>query len=77
MEALKPRKVEQLQAENLAILEPGHGGEALVPIRTGGDTGSVTYPVRDVSSWELASHEVVGLTEHPWLRDGSGQQLHL
>lgn len=37
----------------------------------------MTYPVRDVSSWELAGHEVVGLTEHPWLRDRSGQQLHL
>lgn len=37
----------------------------------------MTYRVLDVSSWELAGHETVGRTEHPWLRDASTQQLHL
>lgn len=35
------------------------------------------YRVFDVSSWELAGHETVGRTEHPWLRDASTQQLYL
>lgn len=37
----------------------------------------MTYAVLDVSAWELAGHEVVGLTEHPWLRDPATEQLHL
>lgn len=37
----------------------------------------MTYEVLDVGTWALAGHEVVGLTEHPWLRDPATEQLHL
>ncbi|HWH28955.1 MAG TPA: HipA domain-containing protein [Mycobacteriales bacterium] len=35
------------------------------------------FPVVDVSAWELAGVEVVGRTEHPWLKEVSSGELYL
>lgn len=37
----------------------------------------MTETIRDASTWEVAGYEVVGRTEHPWLRNPQDQSLHL
>lgn len=41
------------------------------------DHQPVKYQVLDVTDWELAGLEQLGATEHPWLREPSGEQLYL
>ena len=37
----------------------------------------VSFPVRDVTGWELRGVEQRGVTRHPWLVDPADDQLHL